>query len=223
MIHATDFSALILDMDGVLADTEPIFFEAFQILLGEYDVTLSQDYLNSLVGHSAQKNFEDMVVDFGLKLNVAECVRQLEETYNHLLQTKSISANPGVWTLISKAKTRELTLGLCTSSSRNQTNTLLQQIWRSDRPKYRSPSNVFKAIVTGDDVTIKKPDPEPYHKITAALETSPKRCLVIEDSLSGIRSAKSAGCVCVGLRTVYNRELDFSLADGVINTLEALI
>lgn len=210
-------------MDGVLADTEPIFFEAFQVLLGEYDVTLSQDYLHSLVGHSAQKNFEDISVDFGLKLNVQECVRKLEESYNDLLQTRSISANAGVWPLLDKAKTNELALGLCTSSSRKQTDTLMQQIWRSDQPQYRRPDDVFDAIVTGDDVTKKKPDPEPYLKITAALKMNPRQCLVIEDSISGIRSAEAAGCVCFGLRTVYNRELDFGLADGVIDTLEELV
>jgi len=223
MIEPTDFNALIFDMDGVLADTEPFFFEAFQLMLGAYNVTLSQDYLHSLVGHSAQKNFEDIAVDFGLKLNVGDCVCKLEESYNHLLQTKAISANPGVWPLIHKLKSKNLKLGLCTSSSRNQADTLLRQIWNSDQPPYRGPRNVFDAIVTGDDVTKKKPDPEPYHKITALLKVKPSQCIVIEDSVSGIQSAKAAGCVCVALRTVYNRELDFSLADGVIDTLEDLI
>jgi len=219
----TDFDALILDMDGVLADTEPVFFEAFEVLLVGYDVTLSPEYLCSLVGHSAQKNFEDISRDFSLKLNVGECVRKLEDSYIHLLQTRTIPANPGVWALIDKSKMGELALGLCTSSSRIQTDTVLHQIWRNDRPNYPKPHDVFDAIVTGDDVTKKKPDPEPYHRITAALKTNPSQCLVIEDSASGIQSAKSAGCVCVGLRTAYNRELEFGFADGVINTMEDLI
>jgi beta-phosphoglucomutase-like phosphatase (HAD superfamily) len=223
MIKLRDFKALILDMDGVVADTEPIFFDAFQILLGEHDITLSQEYLFSLVGHSTKKNIEDISADFKLKMDVDASLRQLDETYLRLLQAKSIAATDGIWRLIRESKKNGMKLGLCTSSSRTQTDTLLRQIWLSDQPPYRGPHEVLDAVLTGDDVSKKKPDAEPYVKITGQLKVQPSECLVIEDSVSGIRSAKSAGCICVALRTPYNRELDLSLADRVIDRLEDLI
>jgi HAD superfamily hydrolase (TIGR01509 family) len=59
----------------------------------------------------------------------------------------------------------------------------------------------FDVVVTADDITRAKPDPEPYLRTTARLQLPPAQCLVIEDSIAGIQAAKAAGCTVVGITT----------------------
>ncbi len=68
-------------------------------------------------------------------------------------------------------------------------------------------SGYFAAVVTGDDVSHGKPHPEPYLKTTAKLKREPSQCVVVEDSTNGIRSAKAAGCLTVGLSTSFSAEI----------------
>jgi len=62
--------------------------------------------------------------------------------------------------------------------------------------------------------------PEPYQSVASRLNTPPSRCLVIEDSTSGIASANAAGCYCIALIAPYNRYQDFSSVDQVVHDLE---
>lgn len=81
---------------------------------------------------------------------------------------------------------------------------------------------LFDAVITGEHVDHRKPHPEPYEKLASLLDVSPTHCLVIEDSNSGIASAKAAGSTCIALRDVYNRCQDFSQADLVVHDLQEL-
>ena len=94
----------------------------------------------------------------------------------------------------------------------------------SDRPIVDSMINefypdIFEVTISGADVTNGKPDPEPYLKVVEELSLNPENCLAIEDSLVGIQSTKTAGCLCFGLRKPYNKHLDFAIAELVIHDL----
>ncbi len=90
-----------------------------------------------------------------------------------------------------------------------------------DRPGYTF-ENLFDVIVTLDSVSHKKPHPEPYIKIATYLNVLPSRCLVIEDSKSGVESAQMAGCYCIALKTFYNRHQNLSIANKVVDSLDEL-
>jgi sugar-phosphatase len=76
-------------------------------------------------------------------------------------------------------------------------------------------------MVTADDVTRGKPDPEPYLAGAVMLGFEPQSCLVFEDAPSGIRSAKSGGMLAIGLTTTYPAK-ELSQADLIVATLEAV-
>lgn len=76
-------------------------------------------------------------------------------------------------------------------------------------------------MVTADDVTRGKPDPEPYLAGATVLAVQPRTCLVFEDAPSGVRSAKSSGMLAIGLTTTYRRE-ELSQADLIIASLEVV-
>jgi len=80
---------------------------------------------------------------------------------------------------------------------------------------------VPRTMITADDVRRGKPDPEPYLAGARALGFEPETCLVFEDAPSGIRSAKSAGMIAVGVPTTYGRE-DLAEADVIAPSLQAV-
>jgi beta-phosphoglucomutase-like phosphatase (HAD superfamily) len=216
------FQALILDMDGVLVDTEPVFFKSFTKVLKKYHIYLDTQYLHNLVGNSTRQNFQDISNDFGLELDIDNAVTQLEKVHLNILQKMKISANTGAWDLIDLAKKWGILVGLCTSSSSKVQRILLEKVVPTNGYSPLT-DQLFDAIITGDDVRHKKPHPEPYLKIVAVLKVPPAACLVVEDSEAGIISAKAAGCNCVALRTSYNPDKDMSKADHVILNLKDLI
>jgi len=212
------FHALILDFDGVFVDTEPFHFEAFRRTLHPIGIDLPDDYIFRLVGDPVHKNFEDISRDFNHDLDVDYYVKLREEAYLGIINSEPFGAKSGVWPLIDSAKAAGWKLGLCTSSPRHQVRFLIEKIIRQDAKSYL-PDQLFDAMVTVEDVRYKKPHPEPYLLCVERLRILADQCLVIEDSLPGIQSAKAAGCTCIGLRDFYNHHLDFSLADWTVESL----
>jgi HAD superfamily hydrolase (TIGR01509 family) len=81
----------------------------------------------------------------------------------------------------------------------------------------------FDRIITGDDVEKGKPDPEPYLKAAKELGVHPEECVVVEDSINGVKSAKAAGMKCIGITNSFPREeLERAGADYVIDVIVEL-
>ncbi len=210
--------ALILDMDGVLVDTEPLIFMAFREIFSPLHISLADEYLYKLVGDPTRKNIQDISRDFAVDLDVDLFTQKLDEQYLALLDTASISLVSGVVGLLEKARSCGMKTALCTTSESWIVERIMRRI---DEAKILTISlkSYFHVLVSGDLVTSKKPDPEPYFLACKLLQTPPQDALVVEDSAAGIASAKAAGCFCVGLRAPYNRDRDFNHADLVIDRL----
>ena len=121
-----------------------------------------------------------------------------------------------------KLKKLNVKTGLCTSSSRTEVEYMFEKVLRT-HPEYHSISDIFDTSVTASDVTHKKPHPEPYARAMSNLGADPAKCLVFEDSVLGIQSARAAGCgMLIALRHPYNvRALDS--ANLTIDSLEELL
>ncbi len=219
LIKKSSFRALILDFDGVSVDTEPFHFEAFRRTLRPIGIELPDDYIFRLVGDPVRKNFEDIARDFNQNLDVDRYIQLREKAYLDILTSEPFGAKPGVWSMIDFAKTAGWKVGLCTSSPKHQVQFLINKIIRHDG-KHHPPDRLFDAMVTVEDVRHTKPHPQPYLLCVERLQIPSAQCLAVEDSLPGIQSAKAAGCACIGLRDFYNHHLDFSLADGTVESLE---
>lgn len=76
--------------------------------------------------------------------------------------------------------------------------------------------------VFGEDVANHKPDPEPFLKASQELEVRPEECVVIEDSESGFKAAKAAGMTLIARKAEHNKDLDFSLADFIVEDLDEI-
>ena len=218
-MNIKDFSAIIFDMDGVFIDTEVLVFKIFRQVFAPYNIDLTDEYQYKFIGQPFSSNLTDIRQDFGIEFDSEALRIQFDNTYEKVLSTSKLDVQEGVKEIVQWAQQYDFNIGLCTTSTRQQVNTIFNVV---KTPSF-DPFSIFQTVVTGDSVNTRKPHPEPYLTTAHNLQVQPHECLVIEDSLSGIQAAKAAGCTCVALRHPYSQHLDFSIADMEIDALRTLL
>ncbi|MDZ7316040.1 MAG: HAD family phosphatase [candidate division KSB1 bacterium] len=213
-------SAVIFDMDGVLVDTEPLMFDVFRTVFSPYGITLSDEYQYRFIGKPFADNLADIRRDFAINFEDHEIQRLFLQAYRRKLTAGPLYPQAGVLEMIEFGKRAEWKFALCTTTSRQQVEIVLAQLSLGGKLE---PEKVFDAVVTGNDVTHKKPHPEPYLKAAQALGLPAEACLAVEDTETGAASAKAAGCLVAALRQPYNRTMDFNQADWVVDRLAELL
>ena len=207
--------ACILDMDGVIVDTEPIQLEAFQLFLNNYQIHVSEDFLQSLVGYSTRDNMVDIKQKFfqNRPFDVTSAIKKRSDIYLSMVAKQKLDPLPGVIELISFCQQNNIKLAVASSSDRQQVDTVMNRLVNN----YRT---VFDAVVTGDDVENKKPAADIYLRVVGQLRLPPELCLAFEDSRAGVESARAAGVKCFAIRNRYAEEKYLQQADRVINSIQ---
>lgn len=206
-------SAIIFDLDGVIADTEPLKFEAYrQVFQDVFSVELPAEDI-TWRGMKEASVINYWFTQLQLSGDSEQLIQAKRSTYQHLLEQGSIPPVKGVTQFIEKIKQGQKMCGLATSSSRNEANTILKHL-RID--------SFFDSLLSRDDVTNTKPNPEVYLTSASNLNTQPSQCLVFEDSQSGVSAAKAAGMMCVGLTTSFTQE-ELHKADWILPNFRELL
>ncbi len=186
-------NAVIFDMNGIIIDDEHVHELAFQKVLEEFDIHLTHlDYISVFAGRTDQSGFESIAYKHGIKLPINELLRKKADLYLSLFPENK-KTYPGVIELI-HILSEKFVLALTSSSTRKEIDLVLNTFEVQDK---------FKIIVSAEDVSHGKPDPEPYLITSQQLEILPEFCVVIEDSKSGVRSAIDAGMKCIGVTTTH--------------------
>lgn len=209
---------LIFDVDGVIADTEPlnarVTIRVFKDMFGVGGVK-AEDFAAG-IGAGAEGYIRAAAVVHGLKLSE----RQLKEAavlrqryFLETIRTEPLSAFPGVLDLIHEALARpDFRLAIATSGSLVMSRAILD----SAKVPYSK-----MAYVSGDDVKKRKPDPQIFLLAAERLGLDPSRCVVIEDAPNGVQAAKSAGAKCIAVTNSAPAE-DLALADKVVDSLKRI-
>jgi beta-phosphoglucomutase len=177
--------AVIFDMDGVLIDSEPLHFQSIRDILAEHGVGLTEaDYFDHYIVYSDWEVMELLLSDPAVRPGA---VAAKSRRYLDLVRD-GIPAFPDGLALL--ARTSDWRVGLATGSMRIEAELALTQLGVRQR---------FDVVVTREDCTQGKPDPEPFLRAAAALGIPPARCVVIEDTPGGIRAARAAGMYCVAV------------------------
>lgn len=176
--------AVFFDLDGTLADTEILWRDAFNSVLGSIGYEWMECELPA--GNSIESRWDYMIRERGLE--TSSKIKDLTEaTFNIFLQnlyTSDLDVRPGFWELADDLKTdKNMKLGLVTNTDRRITDKILERLQTLD---------VFDVTLAGDEVLTKKPDPEIYLKVAQKLQIRPIDALVFEDSVTGARSADKA-------------------------------
>jgi HAD superfamily hydrolase (TIGR01509 family) len=212
--------AVIFDFNGIIVDDEPIHFELFQRVLGEEGIGLTEeDYYARYLGFDDRGAFTAAYREHGRSLDdhsLAQLIARKALYYRELIGSK-MRLFPGVKILVPELA-RDLPLALASGALRNEIDTILSHIGLRD---------CFSAIVSAEDVTSGKPDPQIFLKALAQLNArsgngqpiDPSECVVIEDSKEGVRGARRAGMKCLAVTNSHPPEL-LAEATSVVSSLE---
>ena len=216
--------ALIFDCDGVLVDTERdghrvAFNEAFSKkgLDAHWSVEQYGKLLKIAGGKERMRHyFKDHgwpkhVVDHGEFIKELHALKT--ELFMKIIEDGKLPLRPGVARLVDEAISAGITLAICSTSNERAVRTVAEVMLGSERIRH------FQAILAGDVVSIKKPDPEIYILAKDTLRIEPGECVVVEDSRNGLLSAKGAGMRCIITTSCYTRQEDFSEAEAVYSEL----
>lgn len=208
-----DFEACILDFDGVIIDSEPLHAEAKRATLDHFHVNYPIQLFADFKGRTDKAFFDFVAVQLAAGVATAEEMDAYKRAL-YLQLFENVPLVTGVQGFLTAARRSFKKLGLATSATR-------RDFALADH-KYQL-TQWFDAIITGEDTSQHKPDPEPYLKTLTALEVAGPAALVIEDSPNGIRSAKLAQCRTVALTTTFEaQELRSAGADVVVASFATL-
>ena len=208
------FEGLIFDCDGVLVDSEPFSCGTWNVIFEEqYNIDIGTNY-NAILG----KNLRDAAEYYSKKYNLPydnETLKKLaqlkEDTYYRIAEGK-LHPIPGVNRIIQDAINLNLKIAVASSGSINKINFNLSQAGLNDK---------FKNIISADDVKYAKPAPDIFLEAMNRLGIEPEKCIIIEDSLSGIKAAKLSGAFTIGLATTFLVENLYE-ADLIIKNYDEL-
>jgi HAD superfamily hydrolase (TIGR01509 family) len=189
--------AIVFDMDGVLIDSEELHAHAKRIAFAHEGIALTHADLRAYVGRSDAIMIDEIGVRYELTNHQRSIVLH-EKTRIYEQEEKEIKIVPGAIEFVRWAA-QHYRLALATSATpRNRTATL-------DRLGI---ANLFEVVADLGDVSEPKPSPEIYSLTASRLALPPSKCMVVEDALTGVLSAKRAGCRVSALtRTFAAHEL----------------
>lgn len=191
--------AVIFDFDGVLADTERLHLAAFQDVFSPRGWRLSEHaYVERYMGYDDAGLFAAYAEDRGMQLTDGDLAALMEEksaAFRRRLGRGEV-LYPGAIACIGRLVDR-FALAVASGALRNEITDIL--FLAGVLPH-------FSAIVGAEDVTARKPEPEPYLTAASRLGVDPGQCVAIEDSRWGIESARGAGMRAVGITTTSPAE-----------------
>ncbi|MEO7931553.1 MAG: HAD family phosphatase [Chthoniobacterales bacterium] len=179
------FEAFIFDVDGTIADTMPLHFDAWTHALGKWSAFFPEDVFYSLGGTKTDRVAEIVRERANADFDVTEIVLTKEKYFLHHLG-EAVPIQP-VIDVIEQWRGK-IPMAVASGGFRR----VIEEILRGVKLE-----GCFDAMVAAEDVVHGKPDPEPFLKAAAMLGVDPTKCLVFEDSPTGIAAALAAGMAWV--------------------------
>ncbi|MBB6128134.1 HAD family hydrolase [Mucilaginibacter lappiensis] len=205
--------ALLFDLDGTLIDSEFFHFECWNEILAEFDVQLTYaDWLKTYAGVPLPTNAARLVEKYNITAPLPQIIDKRERLTLERLKTKDVNLMPHVAEVLEYFKSKNLTLALVTSSPRQDVDAVFE---RNGLGRY------FKLIITRTEVTKSKPDPESYLVCVEKLGVLKKECLVFEDTINGVKSAKAAGLICFAIQSNTDEHHKLTIADKLFLDFKA--
>jgi beta-phosphoglucomutase len=212
--------AIIFDCDGVIANTEPMHLAAFQKVLAEEGIILTEEeYYQRYLALDDRTCFQAIFSGSGATLTqekLSELIERKSEYLNPIMRDH-LELFPGVEDFI-RLVARRFPLAIASGALRHEIELILQHSGLHD---------LFQVVISAEDVAEGKPHPEPFLKALALINASqvetiqPWQCLVIEDSIHGVEAAHLAGMRCLAVTNSYSKE-QLSRADRVVESLAGL-
>lgn len=208
-MNADTLAAVLWDMDGTLVDTEPLWLRAELAMLDRFGIEFTQELRDSLVGSGLSQAAERFRA-LGVSMTVDEIVAEWVAEVSRGISAGEFEWRPGARELLDSLRDSGVPCALVTMSTRSLADSIVALL----------PSGAFTAVIAGDEVAHEKPHPEPYLLGAAALGVPIGRCVALEDSPTGLRSASTAGAVAIGIPNLLS--LDTAPSHDIVHTLAGI-
>ena len=180
-------SALILDMDGLMVDSEPLWFEVERAFCAARGGDFTEELARRCVGRGVAWTIELIHELLGFPVDVERDTREMIDSF--IARVQHLRLKPGCLELLD-ASQGVLALAVASSSPRRLIDAVLSRFGLAPR---------FFAIVSGEVVAHPKPAPDIFLRAAAELGHAPSRCAVLEDSLAGATAGRAAGMFVIAV------------------------
>lgn len=177
--------AILFDMDGVLIDAKEWHYEALNRALKLFGMSISRfDHLTSFDGLPTLRKLELLTLERGLPKNLHLFINEMKQMYTmEIVHTRCKPTFIHEYAL-SNLQALGYKLAVCSNSVRNTVETMMQKSALSGYLDY---------LISNEDISNGKPDPEMYLQAMEYFALKPAECLIIEDNENGIKAARASG------------------------------
>lgn len=200
--------AFIFDFDGVIVDSERLWRdigdkEFYPSLVPGWTVEDGA----KMMGHGIKAGFDRLVTLYGLQMEYEEYLRRVDELTDEIYMSR-LELLPGIRELITRVTEIGMKIAIASSGNHDWIESVLVR---------KDLRETFSVICASEDVNDRtKPNPDVYLLAAERLGVSPAGCIALEDSFNGLTAAKTAGMVCLAIRTDMSALQDLSQADRII-------
>jgi len=205
---------IIFDMDGVLIDSEPAYFDVENELFNKLGLQIPRELHESFVGMTMPTIWGIIKAKNDLPHSIEELVKMHQKgIYDYFIQINKLQPISGIPVLIKHLDDKGFKLAVASSTNIKLVKIILTKL---------EIEHFFQAVCGGDEVVNGKPAPDVFLLAATKLASAPEECLVWEDSCNGVQAAIAANMKIIGYQNIGSGNQDLSLADWVIDSFENL-
>jgi beta-phosphoglucomutase family hydrolase len=208
-LKAVPWTAVIWDMDGVIADTAQPHFLSWQVAFRKRGVDFSEADFKRHFGQRNDTIIRGMMGP-GVPQDELNPIAEDKEVYFRESIVKDLRPFPGVVHLLKSLQENGISCAVASSAPLENVRLILTHL---------KIDGYFKAVVYGQEVSEGKPSPQVFLMAAKKLGVQPENCLVVEDAIAGVMAAKSAGMLCLAVTNTHSAE-HLSQADLIVDSLE---
>ncbi|HSN07919.1 MAG TPA: HAD family phosphatase [Hanamia sp.] len=207
IIEKYETKAVIFDLDGTLLDNNSYHLQSWLEYLNAIGRTISEEEYNANINGRTNKDVIQYIYNRQMpEEEILKYTLEKEALYRKLYKP-FIKPLSGLIDFLEVLKNKGIPMAIATSGIQPNIDFMFEEV---------PIKQYFTEVVNSSHITKGKPDPEIYLKVASLLQISPKNCLVFEDAVVGIKSAKAAGMKVIAVATTQPKE-ELSLADMIID------
>jgi HAD superfamily hydrolase (TIGR01509 family) len=191
--------ALIFDMDGLMIDSERLYFEAEREIAAAHGKVVEDATLWKMMGRKPLESMRLFVEELGIRQRAEDLLRRRDGLMREKL-ARDLKPMPGLEHILERFHAK-LRLAVATGAQREFLDITLDSLKIREK---------FDVLQTSDGIARGKPDPEIYLAACEKLGLAPAACVVLEDAENGVRAGRAAGCHVIAVPSEYSRAHDFS-------------
>lgn len=189
----------MFDFDGVVVQSERLHMESFMELLGPFGVKVSEErWYREFAGTGSRSIIERLSREYGIRADIVELVEKRKRLYEDRVRKGELRETHGVKAFLETIRRKGIKTAIVSGSHSSNVRLALSMLGLE---------GLFDLVVSGDDISSKKPNPGPFLHAAEKLCIRPEDCLVIEDSYAGCEAARRAGMKLVVVRSPASKGL----------------